>query len=353
MLRNSLTLSVLSLFLFSHCSQEKPDIRVVCETVPCGNYVIKWETFPPLNGTVKIYESSMPDSFNLYSPLAETDISTGFKDISFQTGKRSYFKLIFDKKYSVITAERVIPMQALFNCRDMGGYRTANGKQIRWGKLYHSSSLSRATLQDAKALNDLGIQTAIDFRTDKDRLDAPSKYLPPQTFKFPLRGNPPFFYADRILSKKMKAGDVKVYAQDMFSFLLENNSDYFIKMFDLLLDENNYPVLIHCNMGTDRSAIAAALILAALNIDMDQIINDYMLSNQLIDYKTFITKDNPFMEDPEIQETFTALYRVHKRAITYSFDQIIKEYGSMDNYFNTALKLTAKKREKLREIMLY
>jgi protein tyrosine/serine phosphatase len=106
-------------------------------------------------------------------------------------------------------------------------------------------------------------------------------------------------------------------------------------------------------MGTDRSAVAAALILLALGIDMDQIINDYMLSNKLIDYNAFITKDNPFMQDPEIQETFTALYRVHKRAIKYSFDRIIKEYGSLDNYFNTALKLTAEKREKLKEIMLY
>jgi len=353
MLRNSLTLSVLSLLLFSHCSQEKSDIRVVCETEPVGNYLIKWETFPPLTGTVKIYESSVPDSFNLYSPLAETDISKGFKEIAYQTGKRNYFKLVFNKKYSVITSERVIPMKGLFNFRDLGGYYNTKGKQTRWGKIYRSSSLSKATLSDAKTLNDLGIQTAIDFRTDKDRLDAPSKYLPPQNFSYPLRGNPPIFYVDRILSKKMKAGDVKVYAQDMFSFLLENNSEYFMKMFDLLLDENNYPVLIHCNMGTDRSAVAVVLILAALDIDMDQIINDYMLSNKQIDYNLLIPKDNVFMEDPEIQETFTALYRVHKRAITYSFDKIVKEYGSMDNYFNTALKLTAKKREKLKEIMLY
>jgi len=348
-----ITFSVFTLLLFSHCAQEKSDIRVVCETIPGGNYVIKWETFPPMKGTVMIYESSLPDSFNLHSPLAEAEISKGFKDISFQTGKRNYFKLVFNKKYSVVTAERVIPMQGLFNFRDLGGYYNAKGKQTRWGKLYRSSSLSRATLPDAKELNDLGIQTAIDFRTDKDRLSAPSKYIPSQTFPYPLRGNAPFVYADRILSKKMKAGDVKVYAQDMFSFLLENNSDYFMKMFDLLLDENNYPIVIHCNMGTDRSAVAAALILAALDIDMGRIVNDYMLSNQLIDYNAFIAKDSPFMQDSEIQETFTALLRVHKRAITYSFDKIVKEYGSMDNYFNTALKLTAKKREKLKEIMLY
>jgi len=356
MLRN-VTLSVFSLILFSHCSQEKEDIRVACETAPQGNYVIKWETFPPMDGTVKIYESSVPDSFNLSSPIAEAEIGKGFKDIFFvQTAKRSYFKLVFNKKYSVITAERVIPMQSLFNYRDLGGYYTAKGQQTCWGKLYHSSSLSRATLDDAKSLNNLGIRTVIDFRTDRERHDFPSKYGASQTFNFPLRGNPYTFYFSRILSKEMKAGDVKVYAQDMFSFLLENNPDYFIKMFDILLDENNYPILFFCSLGSDRSAVASALILAALDIDLDQIVGDYLQNNEQIDFKSYFStlfKENLLLQDPDVQETFTAMYRVYKGTITYSFDRLLKDYGTLDNYFNTVLKLTTKKREKLKEIMLY
>ena len=355
-MRRNLKFSVLSLLLFSYCTQEKPDIRVACETVPLGNYIIKWETFPPMEGTVKIYESSVPDSFNLSSPIAELEINKGVKDVFFvQTAKRSYFKLVFNKKYSAITAERTIPTQNIFNLRDLGGYYTVNGRQTRWGKLYRSSSLARATFQDKKTLNNLGIQTIIDFRTDRERYKYPSKYVARQTFYFPLRGNPYNVYFDRILSKEMKAGDVKIYAQDMFSFLLENNSDYFIKMFDILSDADNYPVLIHCFSGSDRSAVAAALILAALDIDMDQIINDYMLANtQQIDINSLIPPNtNIFLQDPDVQETFTALCRVHKETITYSFDKIIKEYGTLDNYFNTELKLTPKKREKLKEIMLY
>jgi len=356
MLRN-VTISVLSLMLFSYCSQDKEDIRVVCETVPPGNYAIKWETFPPMEGTVKIYESSVPDSFNLSSPIAEAEISKGFKDIFFvQTAKRSYFKLVFNKKYAVITAERVIPMQCLFNCRDLGGYYTHKGKQTRWGKLYHSSSLSRATFDDGKSLNNLGIRTVIDFRPDGERHNFPSKFVAPQTFNFPLRGNPYYFYFDKILSKQIKAGDVKVYAQDMFSFFLENNPEYFIKMFDILLDENNYPVLFYCSLGSDRSAVASALILAALDIDMDQIVGDYLQNNDQIDFNSYFStlfKENIYLQDPDVQETFTAIYRVYKGTITYSFDKLLKDYGTLDNYFNTVLKLTPKKREKLKEIMLY
>ena len=354
MLRN-LVFLVSLLLLFSHCAQEASVIRVGCKTTPTGYYLLNWETFPPMEGMVEIYESSLPDSFNLYTPIAAIEISKGFiKDVFFtQPNKRSYFKLVFNKKHSVITAEQIVHMDSLFNLRDLGGYYNSIGKQIRWGKIYRSSSLANATFQDTKILNNLNIRTVIDLRTDRERFNDPSKYFAPQMINFPLRGNPHNAYFHRILSGEMKAGDVKVYLQDMFSFLLENNSDYFIEMFDILLDAGNYPVLINCSSGRERTAVVSALILAALDIDMDQIINEYMLTNEQIDVGSFTSDTNIFLQDQEIQETFTALVREHKGTIIYSFDRLIKEYGSLDNYFNTALQLTAEKREKLKEIMLY
>ena len=353
MLRN-LAFSVFSLLLFSQCTQEKPDIRVVCETIPSGCYKIKWETFPPMKGAVKIYESSRPDSFDLSFPIAEVDISRGFKDVFFvHSSKRSYFNLVFNKKHSVITAERIIPMQGLFNFRDFGGYYNVDGKQICWGKMYRSSSLAYATLQDVNFLKNLDIRTIIDFRTDEERNEAPSRYYGIQTFNFPLSGKPDNIFFDAILSKKMKQGDAKIYSQDMFIFLLRNNFDYFTKMFDILLDTNNYPLIIYCSMGGFRSSVASALILAALDIDMDQIINDYMLTNEQVNFNELLPRDNIFMEDQEIQETFTVMLRAHKSTITYSFDEIIKEHGSLDNYFTNGFNLTRQKREKLKEILFY
>ncbi|MDR1610272.1 MAG: protein-tyrosine-phosphatase, partial [Candidatus Symbiothrix sp.] len=112
---------VAAFLLFSCCTQEKPDIRVVCENSG-GNYRIKWETFPPLKGTVSIYESTNPDSFNVQARLAVVDIDGGFKDMfALRNLNRSYFKLVFNNKYSIITAERALPMQQLTNFRDFGG----------------------------------------------------------------------------------------------------------------------------------------------------------------------------------------------------------------------------------------
>jgi protein-tyrosine phosphatase len=343
---------VLSLLFFSFCTQEEPTIRVACETASSGNYLIKWETFPPIEGIVKIYESFSPDSFNLYSPIAETEISKGFADVfAFRSLNRSYFKLVFDKKYSAITAERIIPMQNLFNFRDLGGYYNENNKQTQWGKIYRSSSLFDAGKLDMRIMDKLGIKTIIDLRSDKERYERPYKYSAPQVFNFPLRTNPTNLFFDRILSGKMKRGDVLIYLQDVTSYLLEYNFDYYTKLFDILLDEKNYPMVMNCYLGNDRTGIASALILAALDMDWEQIVDDFLLSDALIDYNSVLI--NAELYTPEIQEIMTAMIRTHRETIDYSFKKVIKDYGSINNFLEKELKLTPKKKERLKEILLY
>jgi protein-tyrosine phosphatase len=233
----------------------------------------------------------------------------------------------------------------------MGGYPNKNKQQTQWGKLYRSGTLALANIYDVRILNQLKIKTIIDFRTERDSYSHPLKYQTEQVFNFPLRGNNYNAFFDKILSEKMKRGDVIVYSQDVVSFLLENNSDYFIKMFDILLDENNYPIIFFCSLGKDRSAVAAALILSALDVDRETIFNDYLLSNDLINFPALVKNADLFK--PQVQETITALFSANKEFLAYALDRVEKDYGSMQNYLEKELKLTSKKREKLKSLLLY
>jgi protein-tyrosine phosphatase len=287
--------------------KETPLINTVCELIPNGTYLIKWETFPPIKGSVKIYESNRPDSFNLYSPIFELNIEDGYKRIlGVPTSSRTYFKLVFNKKYSVITTDRTVPMQGIFNFRDLGGYYNKENKQLYWGKLYRSGSLAMATRHDLRVLDKLEIETVIDLRTERESYSYPDKFKAPQVYNLPLRGNRYDIFFDEILSRKMKRQDVLIYDQNVFSFLLENNTDYFIKMFDVLLEENNYPIVIYCSLGKDRTAIASTLILAALNVDEETIVEDFLLSNNLINYHSLVQNADAY--PIEVQETITALF---------------------------------------------
>jgi len=354
MLKKFPLLALTSLF-FSFCTQEKPDIRVICENSG-GNYRVKWETLPPMKGTVNIYESNNPDSFDIQSPLATVDISDGVKDVfAISNLNRSYFKLVFNNKYSVITAERALPMQQLTNFRDFGGYYNENNLQTQWGKLYRSPALNFASKTDMKFLDALKIKTVIDLRTDNDRLKHPYKYKATQTISLPLRENPrsSFFFSDKILSKQMKKNDVLIGQQDNLSYVMENNADHFGKMFDILTDTANYPIVISCDLGKDKTGVASALIFAALGVDRDQIISDFLLSNELINYDLYVPNLEIYFSDADVQETMTAMLSANQEVITYVIDQVAKQHGSMDKFLENEIKLTPQKRARLKEIMLY
>ena len=347
-----LLFSLLYIIPLISCTKDNYKIDVACKLMPNGTYMIKWETFPPMEGRVKIYESAHPDSFNLYSPIAELNIKEGYKTIlGMPNITRSYFKLVFNKKYSVITSDRVIPMERIFNFRDIGGYTNKEGRYIQWGKLYRSGSLGMANRKDMATLDKLGIETIIDLRTQRESYNFPNKYKAPQIYNLPLRGNRYDIFFNEILSEKMKRTDILSYDQSIFSFIIENNSDYFIKMFDILLDEKNYPVVIYCSLGKDRTAIASALILAALDTENDFILDDYLMSNELIDYHALVRNAEHYPE--MVQETITALFSAHRETIIKSMETLTSQYGSMDNYFEKELDLTPRKREKLKDILLY
>jgi len=347
-------LPVFTFLFFSFCTQEKPDIRVVCENSG-GNYHIKWETLPPMKGTVSIFEANNPDSFDIQSPpLAVVNISDGFKDVfAIRNLDRSYFKLVFNNKYSVITAERAVPMRQLTNFRDFGGYYNEDNLQTQWGKLYRSSSLNYAMTTDLKFLDALDIKTVIDLRSDKERLKRPYKYAAKQTFNLPLRENPTIIFGDKILSKQMKKNDVLIAQQDNLFFVMENNADHFEQMFDILTDKANYPIVISAELGKDKTGIVSALILTALGVDREQIISDFLLSNELINYDLFVPDLKIYFSDDEVQQTMTAMLSANQEVITYVIDRIAKQHGSMAQFLENEIKLTPQKRAKLKEIMLY
>ena len=343
---------VLFFLLFASCTKEKIQINAACELIPDGTYLIKWETFPPITGTVKIHESQRPDSFNMNAPNFEIDIQNGYKRILSTSPTRPYFKLVFNNKYSTITSERIIPMLGIFNFRDVGGYYNNKEKrQLKWGKLYRSGSLAMASKYDIRMLYQLGIETIIDLRTERESYEYPNSFKAPHIYNLPLRGDHHDIFFEEILLHRLTRNDILAYDQDVFSFLLENNTDYFTKLFDILLEEKNYPIVFYCSLGKERSALATALVFKALELDDDTIFEDYLLSNRWIDYPSLLR--NADMYPMEVQETITALFSAHRETLKNSFETLKTNYGSIEHYLENELKLTPKKREKLKAILMY
>ena len=52
-----------------------------------------------------------------------------------------------------------------------------------------------------------------------------------------------------------------------------------MKVFSILSDKNNYPLIFHCNIGTDRTGMIAFLVNALLGVPEESLCRDYLFSN--------------------------------------------------------------------------
>ena len=348
---SSLLLTLICLMLLPACTFQKSEVKAVCEKNEEGNYLIKWETFPSIKGMVKIYKSENPEYFATTLPILEVPCSEGFTTIPSFGSTRNYFELVFNKETRTKISNRAINAENIINLRDLGGYYNNDNKQVKWGKIYRSGNLTNLKKTDIDLLNTLNIQTVIDLRTQNQTTERPSLYRAKQYINLPIRGLDIQSSLQGVLSGRIKKGDAFVWQQDLHVALLDLNKDYFKHFFEILSDSTAYPILICCTLGKDVTGIVSALTLEALDIGSEQINQDYILSNSHIDFTKLIPHSDTLSID--VQEALTALLTSQEKTIIYAKKYIEKKHGSVDNYFEKELNLSNKKREKLKDLLLY
>lgn len=153
---------------------------------------------------------------------------------------------------------RQIFLQGVPNVRDMGGKTLSDGRRSRQGLLYRSQAI---TGEDGKYrltepgentfFNTMGIRTDLDLRAD---------------------GTPAFKGGGcsvRYVRAPLDPYDIK---------LNDKNKASVGTIFELLSDERNYPVFIHCQAGADRTGTLALLLEGILGVPEGEIVLDYDLS---------------------------------------------------------------------------
>ncbi len=225
--------------------------------------------------------------------------------------------------------DRLIVLEGSFNTRDLGGYKTADGKTVKWNLVYRSDDLANLTNNDLNTLEKLNIKTIIDFRTESEQRRAPDKV--PSTVK-------------NIFSIISDVGDmssinVKEITNDSGAnlmikgneYLVENSKKQYTQFFQILMNENSTPLIFHCSAGKDRAGFAAAMFLSSLGVDRETIYEDYMLSAK------YATKKYQYLIDES--PNLAALMTVKREYLKAAFDKIDKEYGGIENYLKNELNV--------------
>ncbi|MDF1513398.1 MAG: tyrosine-protein phosphatase [Anaerolineae bacterium] len=173
---------------------------------------------------------------------------------------------------------RHIPLQGAANFRDLGGYRTGDGRRIKWRLIYRSEALGRLTPADLAYLSDLGLRTIYDLRTPSEIARVPDRIpetaqwiaMPAQDGDFDKKYITTLLFNRKIIPAQMAMS----YPQQ-----LVKNARRFGAILSHFANPNNLPAVFHCTAGKDRAGLTAALLLGALGVPEQTIIADYTLSN--------------------------------------------------------------------------
>lgn len=343
---------VLLVMTMTGCHYNSPEIQTLCMRDGIGNYQIKWETTPPMEGVTKIYVSNDPEKFTRKDPVLYANINQGVATyITNDNVTRQYFQLTFNDKYKQVVGARAVLMDSVQNLRDIGGYHAEKGKMVRWGKVYRSGDLSRLSIQDSLRLNELHLKTIIDLRSIGEMAVSPIKMEGVNVLKIPLTVGSLTDIEPYLREDKMRKGDAMVYMQDYYLKFITDNYEAFSKALQVFLDKENYPILFSCSLGKDATGFLSTLLLRILNASDQTVIRDYLASNEYIVMQryAYMVRDLSY----EAQEVITTLLSANEAFLQPLNQKILRDYTSMDNFIETALDFSGKDREKLKDIMLY
>lgn len=239
------------------------------------------------------------------------------------------------------------------NFRDLGGYVTADGKhRTRWNRLYRSDHLAKIP-HDEKHIKfltgDLNVDCAIDFRGEIERMK--------ENYRFPgVEYVVISIEPGDVLRMLTSQVEVTVEAAEKSMIHLNEllvgtyQKDYATFM-QVLLDKapGGKAVVFHCTAGKDRTGFAAALILLLLDIPVETVLEDYLLTNRFFkppaEHQVLALFPNMRVEKGAIDR----LFYVRASYLETALRSINERYGGIRQYAQSQLSLTDAQVDLLRE----
>ncbi|MDA5280935.1 tyrosine-protein phosphatase [Streptomyces sp. Isolate_45] len=168
---------------------------------------------------------------------------------------------------------RHVAFDRLHNFRDLGGYRSADGRTVVRGALYRSDNLAKLAGDDWERFLGLGVRTVIDLR---------------YPWEIERRGRVPqahlFTYANHSIEHRPydqaeidPDTDPWRYLADRFAEVAEDGVVEIREAIELIADAPG-PTVFHCASGKDRTGLIAALVLTLLDVPEEEILADFALT---------------------------------------------------------------------------
>ena len=156
-------------------------------------------------------------------------------------------------------------------------------------------------------------------------------------------------------AKGVTAKQVQDAMTDGYRQTADQQAEGYREMFRQLL-AGEVPLAFNCSAGKDRAGVAAALLLSALGVPRDIVVEDYALSDKIVDFQAELVergKDGALSFLSHFPpEVIAPLMKTDPAYIQATFEAVEKKYGSVEGYFETVLGLSQDDLKKLRARLL-
>ena len=164
-----------------------------------------------------------------------------------------------------------LPLQGAYNVRDVGGYHTGDGRFLKPRTLIRADSLHSLTPDDQQFLLDYGICSIIDLRRSAEIEADPNIFAGSTAVRYqnlPLHNG-----WQCILENKRPDSLVHLYCS-----ILDNAQETVRAVIAAAAAPDAFPLLVHCQVGKDRTGVVIALLLGLAGVPDEIIIADYAYS---------------------------------------------------------------------------
>ncbi|WP_139488093.1 tyrosine-protein phosphatase [Brevibacillus dissolubilis] len=251
------------------------------------------------------------------------------------------------------------PFDGVANFRDAGGFGTEDGRMMKKGMLYRSDDLCKLSQHDIARIEQLGIKLIVDLRTPNECKSKPSR-IPKQSgietihasmqHESQTYSRSEFF---RLLTQKPKELDFAAIMKDVYQKMAHDRKQQIQQIITALSDEKNYPAIIHCTSGKDRTGFVAATLQLLAGVPYQTVMEDYLLSNEHI---------GPRAKKMEQAIRWISLFRITSEQmkplfeVRYDFlddvlQDVLRTHGSIEEYLCQACEIDRSKVVRLRELL--
>ncbi len=260
------------------------------------------------------------------------------------------------KRYEAMTT-RAVPLQGGINFRDLGGYQNRQGRSVVWRRLFRSGHLALLTDEDLVQLEQFGVTEVHDFRRREEQERNPSKPISARfVADYQMYVGSLSLFWQYLNSGELTAATAHELVVSSYRDCIDDVIPAYRKLFRHLLANRDHASLFHCSAGKDRTGMAAALILSALDVPRQIIIEDYLLTQTHLDTDNLIERVEGHLRAAGVshwERSWLVPYcTVDEENILTFFNAIERGYGSVANYLQQGLGLSEKQIQQLQTIYL-